>query len=233
MEVPVSAGNNISRMSIADKHPNAPEVWAPRRQLSLAKARRRSAVVGWLRRFFVIGSAICVGIFVGFLAANAIMTNNDTIEVNAEELVMLNPRFTGRDEMGEPYVITADSAERHSRTDDSILLHSPRIADQFGGLISAPKGVFDQDAQTLELVGNVVAADPSGYVFSSSRARIYLKEGRIEGLNPLKGNGPIGDFASKRYEILEDGSRLVMTGDVEITLYPTESDRETAQNAPQ
>ena len=218
-------------MSVSDPSPHSRELWAPRRQLSLAKARKRSEAVHWMRRMFVITAAICIGIFVGFLAANAIISNNDTLSIEAEELVMLNPRFTGRDDMGEPYVITADSAARPTRTGNTVMLYNPRIADQFGGLISAPEGLYDQDAQTLELWGNVVAADPSGYVFSSSRARIYVQEGRIEGLNPLKGNGPIGEFSSKGYEILDEGSRLVMTGDVEITLYPTESDRELADNA--
>lgn len=220
-------------MSISQESSQGLDIWAPRRQLSLARARKRSHAVRWMRRLFVIGSAVCIGIFAGFLAANAIVSDNNALEVEAEELVMLNPRFTGRDDMGEPYVITADSAARHSRTEDSIMLYNPRIADQFGGLISAPNGLYDQKAQTLDLWGNVVAADPSGYVFSSSRARMYVQEGRIEGLNPLNGNGPIGDFTSKRYEILDDGSRLVMTGDVNITLYPTDKDRELAKNAPQ
>jgi len=219
-------------MSISNPSPHARDLWAPRRQLSLANARKRSEAVKWMRRIFVIVSAICVGVFVGFLTANAIASGSDTLSVEAEELVMLNPRFTGRDDTGDPYVITADSAARPKRTGNSVTLYNPRIADQYGGLISAPEGLFDQDSQTLELWGNVVAADPGGYVFSSSRARIYVKEGRIEGLNPLKGNGPIGEFSSKEYEIFEEGSRLVMTGDVEITLYPTESDRELARNAP-
>lgn len=220
-------------MSISENVPHARELWAPRRQLSLAKARKRSHVVRWMRRIFVISSAICVGIFVGFLAANAILSNNSALEVEAEDLVMLNPRFTGRDEQGEPYVITAESAARPTRTGNSVMLFNPRIADQFGGLISAPEGLYDQEAGTLELWGNVVAADPGGYVFSSSRARIYVNEGRIQGLNPLRGNGPIGEFSSREYEILDDGSRLVMTGDVNITLYPKEGDRELAENAPE
>lgn len=219
-------------MSVSET-PHARELWAPRRQLSLEKARRRTTIVVWMRRFFVTAAAVSIGVFAGLLAASAIVkASSGTLDVSEQGLAMLNPRFSGRDDQGEPYEITADMAERFRTNDDRIMLHSPRIVDHFGGMISAPKGLFDQEAQTLELQGNVVAADPSGYVFSSSKARIYLKEGRIEGLNPLKGNGPIGEFASKEYEILEDGSRLVMTGDVNITLYPKESDREMAQNAP-
>ena len=217
-------------MSITESS-HTSEIWAPRRRLSLAKARRRSAIVSWLRRGFVTSAAVCVGVFAGLLAANAIMKGSDTITVEADELVMLNPRFAGLDSSGEPYEITADSAAGHSENEDSVMLYNPRIEDAFGGLVSAPNGLFDEEAQTLELWGNVVAADPGGYVFSSSRAMVYVNEGRIEGLNPLRGSGPIGDFASKEYEILEDGTHLVMTGNVEITLYPTESDREMARNA--
>lgn len=218
-------------MSITESS-HAAEVWAPRRRLSLARARRRSAMVLWMRRGFVTSAAICVGVFAGLLAANAIMKNSDAIAVEANELVMLNPRFAGLDSSGEPYEITADSAAGHSENKDSVMLYNPRIEDSFGGLVSAPNGLFDEDAQTLELWGNVVAADPGGYVFSSSRAVVHVDEGRIVGLNPLRGSGPIGEFASREYEILDDGAHLVMTGNVEITLYPTESDREMARNAP-
>lgn len=218
-------------MSLTDHTSANRQLWAPRRQLSLENARKRSGAVQWMRRMFVVSAAVCIGVFIGFLTANAIVSSNDTLEVEAEELVMLNPRFSGRDDTGEPYVITADSAARPKRSGNSVMLYNPRIADQFGGLISAPEGLYDQEAGTLELWGNVVAADPGGYVFSSSRARIYVNEGRIEGLNPLKGNGPIGEFSSKEYEILDDGSRLVMTGDVNITLYPKEGDRELAEDA--
>lgn len=217
-------------MSVIES-PEATEVWAPRRRMSLEKARRRSAKVTWMRRLFVTSAAICVGVFSGLLAANAIMRGSDTITVEADELVMLNPRFAGLDDSGSPYEITADSAAPHKEDSNSVMLYNPRIEDNFGGLVSAPNGLYDEEAKTLELWGNVVAADPGGYVFSSSRAMVYVNEGRIEGLNPLRGNGPIGEFASKEYEILEDGSHLVMTGDVEITLYPTESDREMARNA--
>lgn len=213
--------------------PHAPDIWAPRRQMSLAKARRRSILVRWLRRLFLIGAAVCGGIFLGHIVASSITAaTSGTIDLAEERIAMINPSFSGRDDSGEPYKITADIAERFRTGDDRVLLTSPRISDSFGGLVSAPKGIYDQEAQTLELTGNVVAADPGGYVFSSSRARIYLNEGRIVGLNPLRGNGPIGEFASNEYEILDDGSRLVMSGSVEITLYPKESDREVNQNAP-
>ena len=217
-------------MSLSESH-LASEVWAPRRRMSLQKARRRSKKVAWMRRLFVTSAAICIGIFSGLLAANAIMKGNETISVKADELVMLNPRFAGLDNAGSPYEITADSAAAHTENDDSVMLYNPRIEDNFGGLITAPNGLYDEEAETLELWGNVVAADPGGYVFSSSRAMVHVNEGRIVGLNPLRGNGPIGEFASKEYEILDDGSHLVMTGDVEITLYPKESDREIARNA--
>ena len=44
----------------------------------------------------------------------------------------------------------------------------------------------------------------------------------MEGLTPLKGQGPLGDIRSDRYEILEDGNRAVFSGNVRTVIYPSE-----------
>jgi len=217
---------------IETPHARGQALWAPRRQLSLEKARERSRLVVWLRRIFVAGAAISIGIFLGHLAANAIQASGSNIkELTGNEVVtMINPRFTGRDDMGEPFVIMATSAQRQRGNDDVVLLYEPTLSDELGGEISAPQGLYNQRDQTLELFGKVVAADPGGYVFNSNRARIYVREGRIEGLEPLKGAGPIGEVESTSYEILEEGDRIVLSGNVKMTLYPKKSSEETGEN---
>jgi len=200
-------------------------LWAPRRQLSLEKARERSRLVVWLRRIFIAGAAISIGVLMGHLAANAIQNSGRNIQkLSGNEVVtMINPRFSGRDDMGEPYVIMAKEAKRQTGNDDVVWLSEPTISDENGGLISAPQGLYNQKEQTLELFGRVVAADPGGYVFNSNRALIHVAEGRIEGLEPLKGSGPIGEVESTSYEILDEGDRIVLSGNVKMTLYPNKT----------
>lgn len=216
-------------MDVLAETTRAEALWAPRRQLSLEKARQRSRLVVWLRRIFVAGAAISMGILAGHLAANAIQNSGRNIEkLSSNEIVtMINPRFTGRDDMGEPFMITATSAQRQRGNDDMVLLYEPTLTDEHGGEISAPQGRYNQREQTLELWGRVVAADPGGYVFNSNRARIHVTEGRIEGLEPLKGAGPIGEVESTSYEILDEGDRIVLSGNVKMTLYPSRSSDES------
>ncbi|MEO0982112.1 MAG: LPS export ABC transporter periplasmic protein LptC [Pseudomonadota bacterium] len=197
-------------------------LWAPRRQLTLAQARRRSQVVKTLRVVFTAAAAVCLGVLTGHLAANAIersAAGRDSLRAD-EMVTMVNPRFTGRDSGGDVFVITADSAQRRRSNEDIVDLVNPKLVDSEGGEVIAPAGLYDRAAQTLELFEDVQVLDSAGYTFTSTHARVYVEEGRVEGIDPLDGTGPIGDVRADAYEILDDGNRVVVRGRVQTTLFP-------------
>jgi len=66
----------------------------------------------------------------------------------------------------------------------------------------------------LDLVGDVVMTDAAGYTFTSQRTRMYVKDNRVEGQTPLNGVGPIGEIRADEYEVLEDGNRIILKGNV-------------------
>lgn len=203
-------------------------LWEPVRQLSLAQARRRSDIVKLLRMLFTAAAAVSIGLLVGQLAASSISGISRSSEnLRADEVVtMINPRFTGRDTSGEAYVITAESATRARVNEDLIYLVKPSLIDEFGGRISAPNGVYNQGAQTLELTEDVRVLDPGGYEFITTNAIAYVREGRIEGLQPLSGAGPLGEVRSDSYEISEDGEVIKLKGNVRMTFTPDEPEPE-------
>ena len=101
--------------------------WAPRRQLTLEQARRRSDMVRLLRMVFVAGAAISIGLLAGHVVRNAVAgLSGERKAFRSNEIVtMINPRFTGRDGEGQAYVITADSAQRR-RADENVSTSSIR-----------------------------------------------------------------------------------------------------------
>jgi lipopolysaccharide export system protein LptC len=101
-----------------------------------------------------------------------------------------------------------------------IELINPRLVDDMNRVVSAPRGFYSQTAQYLELFEDVVAEEAEGYVFRTTQARLYITEGRVEGVAPLTGEGPIGEISADSYEILEDGSSFRFSGRVRTTLYP-------------
>ena len=196
--------------------------WAPQRQMTLAQARRRSRTVGMLRMAFVAGAAISAGVIIGPMAATTLSGAGQTIDQLAgdEVVTMVNARFTGRNIAGEGYVITAEAARRR-RADPSIInLTNPRLVDDQGTEVSAPVGVFYQNFDYLDLFQAVKVRDREGYEFSTTAARVFVQDGRVQGLEPLNGNGPLGDVRADSYEIEDDGDRIIFRGNVDMTLYP-------------
>ena len=205
----------------AATHHDPVSLWAPRRQLTLAQARRRSERVRLLRMAFVACAAVSIGFFAGHVIKSAISSEARPVEVSEDETVtMLNPRFTGRDGSGQSFQITADAARRRRVEDQAVDLVGPVLTDQMGSEVRAPSGMYDRDAGILELYDDVRITDASGYTFTSSGARVYVGQGRVEGLSPLEGKGPLGDIRCDTYEVLEDGNRIVCTGNVRTVIYP-------------
>lgn len=200
--------------------------WAPQRQMTLAQARRRSSTVGILRIAFVAGAAISAGVIIGPMAATTLTGPGQHIDqLEGDEVVtMVNARFTGRNISGEAYVITAEAAQRR-RADPSIInLTNPRMVDDKGTEVSAPVGVYYQNAEYLDLFQAVRIRDRDGYEFTTTAARIFIQEGRVQGLEPLSGNGPLGDVRADSYEIEDEGDRVIFRGNVDLTIYPDGDD---------
>lgn len=209
-------------MTTVDTHSDTLSQWAPQRQMTLEQARRRSKTVANLRKLFVAGAAISAGLMIGPIAANAFTGGpTTTVRITADEVVtMVNPRFTGRNVAGGSFEIVADTARRQ-RTDPSIIdLTNPKMVDELGTTVTAPRGVYAQNDAYLDLFEDVKVIDSDGYAFSTTAARVFVNEGRVEGLEPLTGSGPLGDVRSDNYEIQDEGDRIIFKGCVYMTIYP-------------
>ena len=196
-------------------------VWAPRRQITLEKARQRSDLVRILRMAFTYGAAASIGLLAGYVIQSIFTGGDERRSFRGSEIVtMVNPRFSGRDAAGQAYVITADSAQRRRGRPDLIDLVNPKLVDDDGTQVTAPEGTYNQSDITLELFRDVAVADAAGYMFSSTRAVFYVNEGRVRGIEPLDGIGPLGDIRSDTYDITDDGAVIHFSGNVEMTFYP-------------
>jgi lipopolysaccharide export system protein LptC len=204
----------------ARPHPLAgTQGWAPRRQLTLEQARKRSLQLSRMRLFFVSASvASFSSIFVFIIVHSLIGGLTNPGEVAASEpQKMLNPRFAGRSATG-PYEVTAEVAIRRSMTSDLIDLDKPIYRSRDGRTVNAARGVYDQATGAVRLSGDVIFADSGGYRFESAVARVEGDTGRVIGDRAIHGAGPLGSVRSDGYEISEDGTRITLRGRVKGTL---------------
>jgi lipopolysaccharide export system protein LptC len=209
----------------ASLHQDPATLWAPRRQLTLAQARKRSVRVRYLRYALVGAAAVSIGLFLGYVIRSALSQDARPPTVQDDEAVtMINPRFTGRDSDGDVFTITADAAQRRRTSDGVVDLINPVMRDAKGAQLMAPTGFYDRDKGVLELYEAVNITDSAGYSFISRGARLILGEDRVEGLSPLEGKGPLGDIRADSYEILDGGNRIVFEGNVKTVIYPQPAD---------
>ena len=194
-------------------------LWEPRRATSLKDARARTALVHILRLLFTIGAVLSAGILMGTLV-QSIFRSEATPPIPVTSATMLNPRFEGLDASDRPYSLTAETARQRRENRKIIDLVNPRLEDWSATQVRAREGVFNDDQDVLDLVGEVVMTDAGGYTFTADRTRVFLAENRVEGQTPLKGYGPTGEVRADSYELLDDGNRLVLTGNVWTRFVP-------------
>ena len=82
--------------------------------------------------------------------------------------------------------------------------------------------------QPLPIVAQAAHPDLAASLFDPTQqwgdapaaARAFVRDGRVRGLEPLQGTGPHGDVRADTYEILDEGDRVVLRGNVDMTIYP-------------
>jgi lipopolysaccharide export system protein LptC len=186
----------------------------PRLATSLLEARRRTGTVHILRLLFTCAAVLSAGFLLGPVVNHSFRRDPQSYAPSVKNITIVNPRFEGHDNRDQPYVVTADTATRRPDSASMTDLFAPRMEDQTGAVARARAGVWNQNEEILDLYDDVRITDAAGYVFRTDRARFYVAENRVEGDTPLQGSGPIGEVRADKYEVLDEGNRIVLRGNV-------------------
>lgn len=190
-------------------------IWEPKRSSTLKAARRRSRLISALRRFFVAAAGAAFASVFVFTALHAIEGGFMQGQYNAAEpLRMINPRFIGRTDSGGPYQLSAEFAERARGENQPIELIAPVYRTEAGTIMLAPRGTYDEAAQTLIFNGEVLFSDSGGNRFSTPNMRVDLAQGTLAGQGGVTGAGPLGVLQADTYELRQSDMALVLRGNV-------------------
>jgi lipopolysaccharide export system protein LptC len=74
--------------------------------------------------------------------------------------------------------------------------------------VTADRGVYDNDGETLKLDGNVVVTSASGYTANLERASVWMKEGRVASDRPVMVTAPTGTIVANGLEMWNDGANI-------------------------
>lgn len=139
----------------------------------------------------------------------------------AQDLRMVNARYTGIDRQNRPFVVTAEVARQTPNVDDLVALEGPKgdLTSSSGWFeLNAYTGLYQPNAQLLDLFGNVQLFQDKGNEFHTDSAHIDMNNGSAAGDDPVDGQGPFGYVTGQGFRIRDHGDVIVFTGHAHLML---------------
>jgi lipopolysaccharide export system protein LptC len=78
----------------------------------------------------------------------------------------------------------------------------------------APRGIYDEQAQTVIFDGEVLFSDRGGNRFTTPNMIVDLDQGTLTGRGGVTGAGPLGVLQAESYELRDSDRALVLRGGV-------------------
>jgi lipopolysaccharide export system protein LptC len=140
----------------------------------------------------------------------------------ARELRMVNPRYAGLDRYNRPFAVTAAIGRQVPDRNDVMALEQPKaVITAHGGasvVITAATGIYQSQAQLLDLFEDVNLIHQDATRFVTRRAHANLSDDTAEGHDPIEGHGPSGDITGEGFLILSKGDTIIFSGQSSLLL---------------
>jgi len=142
----------------------------------------------------------------------------------AQDLRMVNARFTGVDRLNRPYVVTAEAARQNINADDLVSLEGPKgdMTTETGSWfeVMSYTGIYKPEHQLLDLFGEVQLFQDKGNEFHTDSAHVDMSDGSGWGDEPIEGRGPFGRVTGEGFRIADHGDTIIFTGHAHLELVP-------------
>ncbi len=200
--------------------------------------RRRAALNPGYSRFVFLAKRILPGVAVLLLLLVAVWPQlEDLVERvhitlprldlrEAQDLRMVQARYSGIDRQNRPFVITAEVARQNPNADDLVSLEGPKgdmtTASGSWYEVTAYTGIYQPQRQFLDLFGNVQLFQDKGNEFRTDSAHVDMASGTVEGNEPVEGQGPFGHVTGEGFRVLDHGDTIIFTGRSHLVLMPHE-----------
>lgn len=212
--------------------------WTARTRGTALDARRYTKFVSFMKRTLPIAAAL---ILAAVLAYSFIPRPSDKVSFTYKEmgrvdndLAMIQPRLSGSDAKGNPFVITADVAvqdRRNTRRARLKNVEADMTLDQQRWInATADHGLFDMTANKLDLLGGISVYSDSGYEMHTAKGDIDLKKGIFHGPVEVHGQGPLGTFRADHFQLDRTTHQMLLVGNVQMTMYVQNSKGGNAKN---
>jgi len=134
---------------------------------------------------------------------------------------MSGAQYHGTDQHGQPFTLTADSADE--KGSDEVALTAPEgditLKDGAWLMLKSAAGVFHQRTQTLGLKGDVTLYRNDGTTMTVASADINLRAGDAASSAPVQVQGPFGTLdAANGFKLADRGTDITFNGPATMVL---------------
>lgn len=188
---------------------------------TLRQMARRRLMLGLARRALPLAACLLLGAIVLWPEINSTEDRvrvqiNLASQVAPEAMRVVQPRFRGLDDQGQPYNVTADVASQAGASTDILDLDAPKAdllrSDGAWVMLQARGGRYDRGAHRLDLAGDVTLWHDNGTTMLTDRATILTADGSASGDAPVAAQGPFGTLESEGFRLTDRGQVVVFTG---------------------
>ncbi|MEM7568367.1 MAG: LPS export ABC transporter periplasmic protein LptC [Pseudomonadota bacterium] len=148
----------------------------------------------------------------------------DNIEASEDRLRMINPRYSGVDQAGRPFEVSAQSAVQPRGVADAVSLSGigarMTLEDDEAIEIKAEQGVYRTAEETLKMTAPVLLVTSTGYRIDARDTDVDLDDHLARSDQLVEAAGPLGVFRADGFESRIDEDTLVFTGNVKALLQP-------------
>jgi lipopolysaccharide export system protein LptC len=184
----------------------------------------------WLVRWLKILLPAAAGVVLVLLALAPLHRKGDVsfildkkkVQTAAERMRVELARYTGTDNKGQPFVMTANHAVQRS-SDTPIVdvqgLFARLTQEQGPMLITADQGRYNLDTQKVSVIGPVKIVGTDGFTLDTSDVTLDLKTRQLASNGPAEGAMRLGRFRADHIRadlgshtvVLDGGARLKIT----------------------
>jgi lipopolysaccharide export system protein LptC len=133
---------------------------------------------------------------------------------------MVAPRFHGLDNNNQAFAVTADTATRIGP--DRVNLAQPKadIMLKSGAWLfaAAPQGVYQQQAQLLDLDGWVTLYRDDGTLMQTEAATLDVRQGAANSAAQTHAEGPFGTLDAQGFTLVDKGNVVQFSGPAKLVL---------------
>ena len=194
---------------------------------TLRGARRYSVFVRIMKGalpLVALGLAILVLVYVLQPPPARMQMSFQRLSSLADDLAMDNPRLSGTDNDGQPFVISASRASPENRGSDRILMQDIiadlSSKDGTGIHLTAASGIIDTKTRILRMTGGIHITTQSGYDAKAPSAVADLRAGTLDGDRGISADGAFGRITSAKFAMNRASKQLHFWGNVKMLLNP-------------